>query len=108
VRSEEIEAHLPASGFDVLFIRFLGREEYDALCDVIRTRFQGHLPEFIFSVHTDLRLTEQYSCTWAQVDFRRRTIFYSQPDNSLSLSDTQCISSTTQAGKERSEIRRRG
>ena len=33
-------------------------------------------------------------------------VFYNQPDDSLPLSDTQRISSTTQAGKERGKILR--
>lgn len=62
-------------------LRFLSREEYDALCDVIETRFPEHLPEFIVSVHSGMRLTEQYSCTWSQVDFRRRIIDLTKTKN---------------------------
>ncbi|MGD0940151.1 MAG: site-specific integrase [Terracidiphilus sp.] len=55
-------------------LRFLSHEEYDTLCSVIQKRFPEHLPEFIVSVHSGMRLTEQYSCTWSQMDFRRRII----------------------------------
>jgi hypothetical protein len=40
----------------------------------IRKLFPEHLPEFIFSVNTGMRLTEQYKCTWSQVDMSRRAI----------------------------------
>jgi integrase len=41
---------------------------------VIAKRFPEHLLEFIVSVHSGMRLAEQYSCTWLQVDLRRRII----------------------------------
>jgi integrase len=55
-------------------LRFLSREEYDSLCEVIQRRCPEHLPEFIVSVHTGMRLSEQYSCEWSQVNLERRTI----------------------------------
>jgi integrase len=61
--------------------RFLSREEYDALYGVIKKRFPEHLVEFIVSVHTGMRLTEQYSCMWSQVDFRRRIIDLTKTKN---------------------------
>jgi integrase len=54
--------------------RFLSREEYKRLHDVIAERFPKHLSEFIVSVHTGMRLSEQYGCTWSQVHFDRKTI----------------------------------
>ena len=45
-------------------IRFLSRGEYDRLYQVIAARFPEHLSEFIFSVHSGARLSEQYSMTW--------------------------------------------
>ena len=62
-------------------LRFLSREEYDSLYGVIKERFPGHLPEFIVSVHSGMRLTEQYSCTWSQVDFRRRIVDLTKTKN---------------------------
>jgi site-specific recombinase XerD len=41
---------------------------------VIKQRFPEHLAEFVFSVNTGMRLSEQYSCMWAYVDLNRRAI----------------------------------
>jgi integrase len=55
--------------------RFLSREhEYPLLCKIISKRFPEHLNEFIVSVHTGMRLSEQYGCTWSQVHLDRKTI----------------------------------
>ena len=40
-------------------LRFLSREEYDRLHKVITARFPEHLAEFVVSVHTGMRLSEQ-------------------------------------------------
>jgi integrase len=55
-------------------LRFLTRDEYDRLYAVISRRFPEHLAEFIISVNTGMRLSEQYSLTWGQVHLDRRTI----------------------------------
>ena len=55
-------------------LRFLNREEYDRLHKVVAARFPEHLAEFVVSIHTGMRLSEQYSCMWSQVDLERRTI----------------------------------
>jgi integrase len=62
-------------------LRFLSHDEYDRLCKVIRERFPEHLAEFIVSVHTGMRLSEQYSCMWSQVDLERRTIELTRTKN---------------------------
>ena len=62
-------------------LRFLSREEYDRLHKVIAKRFPEHLAEFVASVHTGMRLSEQYSCTWSQVHFDRRTIELTKTKN---------------------------
>jgi integrase len=62
-------------------IRFLTREEYNRLCAVIHSRFPEHLAEFIFAINTGMRLTEQYSCTWSQVDMTRRAIDLTETKN---------------------------
>ena len=53
-------------------LRFLTREEYEKLCAVISEKFPEHLPSFIVSVNAGMRLTEQYTLTWGQVDLSRR------------------------------------
>jgi integrase len=62
-------------------LRFLTREEYDILRAVISERFPEHLAEFTVSVHTGMRLSEQYSCTWSQVHLDRRTIDLTKTKN---------------------------
>ncbi|CAN5675561.1 hypothetical protein BH10ACI4_BH10ACI4_11450 [soil metagenome] len=62
-------------------LRFLTREEYDRLYKVIERRFPEHLAEFIISVSTGMRLSEQYSLTWAQVHLDRRTIDLTKTKN---------------------------
>lgn len=55
-------------------LRFLTRDEYGRLYRVIEGKFPGHLAEFIISVNTGMRLSEQYSLTWSQVHLDRRTV----------------------------------
>lgn len=62
-------------------MRFLSRDEYDKLHKVIAKRFPVHLAEFVVSVHTGMRLTEQYTCTWSQVHLDRRTIELTKTKN---------------------------
>ena len=62
-------------------LRFLTREEYDRLYKVIERRFPEHLAEFIISVSTGMRLSEQYSLTWGQVHLDRRTIDLTKTKN---------------------------
>ena len=51
------------------------------MCEAIRKRFPEHLPEFVLSVNTGMRLDEQYSCTWSQVDRSRRAIDLTETKN---------------------------
>ena len=59
----------------------LGCAEYDRLCKAIEHRCPEHLSEFITSVHTGMRLTEQYTTEWGQVSFDRRTIELTKTKN---------------------------
>lgn len=53
--------------------RFLSRDvEYPKLCKIIAEKFPKHLNEFIVSVHTGMRLSEQYGCTWRQSPCRSK------------------------------------
>jgi len=61
--------------------RFLSRSEYAALHEVISRRFPEHLAEFVVSVHTGMRLSEQYTATWRQVHFDRKTIELTDTEN---------------------------
>lgn len=55
-------------------IRFLSRDEYDKLYRSLEQRCPERLPAFIVSVHTGMRMSEQYTIEWNQVDFARRAI----------------------------------
>ncbi|HEU4982859.1 MAG TPA: site-specific integrase [Acidobacteriaceae bacterium] len=55
-------------------LRFLSREEYDELHDVIARRFPEHLAEYVAAVHTGMRLSEQYTVEVGQFDRNRRAI----------------------------------
>jgi site-specific recombinase XerD len=56
-------------------VRFLSREdEYPRLHAAITKLFPEHIPEFVVSVHTGMRLSEQYSVEWPQVHLDRRAI----------------------------------
>ena len=65
-------------------LRFLTRQEYERLSDVIQKRFPEHLAEFVISINTGMRLSEQYSLTWAQVHLDRRTIDLTKTKNGSS------------------------
>lgn len=55
-------------------LRFLNRDEYELLYDVIEQRFPTHLAEYIVAVHTGMRLSEQYTIELGQFDRKRRAI----------------------------------
>jgi integrase len=62
-------------------LRYLSREEYNKLHGVIEERLPNRLAEFVVSIHTGMRLSEQYSRTWAQVHLDRRTIELTKTKN---------------------------
>lgn len=62
-------------------IRYLSEEEYAQLSKVIENRYPQHLAEFVVSVHSGMRLTEQYTVTWNQVDLERKAIRLSKTKN---------------------------
>jgi integrase len=62
-------------------LRYLSREEYARLSDVLSEDEPQHLPAFIVSVHTGMRLSEQHTLTWGQVDLKRRVIRLSETKN---------------------------
>lgn len=55
-------------------LRYLSLEEYDKLHDVTARRFPEHLAEFVTSVHTGMRLSEQYTVEVGQFDRHRRAV----------------------------------
>jgi integrase len=63
-------------------IRFLSREdEYPRLYAAIQKLFPEHLAEFIVSIHSGMRLTEQYTVDWNQVHLDRKTIELTKSKN---------------------------
>jgi integrase len=55
-------------------VRFLSDAEEKRLRAAIEGRFPKFLPHFLLSIHTGMRMTEQYGLRWNQVDFERRQL----------------------------------
>src|SRR5215469_9353850 len=53
-------------------VRYSLVEEEDRLRGVILERCPHHLPELEISLHTGMRLSEQYNLQWGWIDFGRR------------------------------------
>jgi integrase len=62
-------------------LRFLSYSEYEQLRNAIERLCPQHLAAFIVSVHTGMRLSEQYTVTWNQVSFDRKTIELTKTKN---------------------------
>jgi|ERR1035437_2312943 integrase len=59
-------------------VRFLSDAEERALLKEIDPWFHSHL---LLSLHTGMRMSEQYSLCWSQVDFERRHLFLPKTKN---------------------------
>jgi integrase len=55
-------------------VRFLSREEAENLRNVIRQKFPAREPELDLALHTGIRLSEQYTAKWKDVDFEGRVL----------------------------------
>ena len=62
-------------------VRFLSDAEEKRLRAAIERRFKEFLPHFMLSIHTGMRMSEQYGLSWKQVDFERRQIHLFQTKN---------------------------
>lgn len=62
-------------------IRFLTDEEERRLRKAISERCPDRLPELVISLGTGMRLSEQYSLAFGQIDFARREIHLEQTKN---------------------------
>jgi integrase len=62
-------------------IRFPNDDEERRLRKAITNQFPEHLPELTISLGTGMRLSEQYSLTWEQIDFARGEINLEQTKN---------------------------
>jgi integrase len=65
-------------------IRYLRSDEEVRLRAAITRRCPGHLPAFVFALHTGLRKSEQFGLTWSDIDFDRRVIIVPHPKNDRS------------------------
>jgi integrase len=59
-------------------VRFLSNQEERALLQATDPRFHSHL---LLSIHTGMRMSEQYSLKWPQVDFERRQLYLPRTKN---------------------------
>jgi integrase len=55
-------------------LRFLSREEYGKMLEIIQRDNPEQVQAFVVSVYTGMRWGEQYSLEWNQVDFKRQII----------------------------------
>ncbi len=62
-------------------VRFLSDHEEVHLQKAIVGRFPEFLPHLLLSIHTGMRMSEQYSLDWNQVDFERRQVHLSRTKN---------------------------
>ena len=62
-------------------MRFLSDPEEVALRKAIAKRLPEFLPHLLLSIHSGMRMSEQYSLRWTQVDFERRQIHLPRTKN---------------------------
>jgi integrase len=62
-------------------VRFLSHAEEDQLRAAIESRFPEFLPHLLLSIHTGMRMSEQYGLHWNQVDSERRQIHLPKTKN---------------------------
>ena len=62
-------------------VRFLSDGEEARLRATIERRFPQFLPHFLLSLHTGMRMSEQYGLHWNQVDFELRQIHLPRTKN---------------------------
>lgn len=62
-------------------VRFLSDDEETSLRKAILERFPKFLPHFLLSLHTGMRMSEQYGLLWNQVDFERGQVYLHRTKN---------------------------
>jgi integrase len=62
-------------------LRFLSRDEYKTVYDIILRDYPKQHPAFVVSVYTGMRWGEQFSLTWNQIDLKRRIIRLTETKN---------------------------
>jgi integrase len=80
------------------------------LSKAIKRQFPKHLADFIVSVHTGMRLSEQYTVQWGQVSFDRCTIELTKTKNGsrrtvhLNADAIEAIKSVQRQGQRRTDV----
>lgn len=97
-------------------LRFLSRAEYDKLAAAIEAKYPQHYCEFAISVHTGIRLSEQYTLVWKPgkhdgwIDLERGVVDLSKtkngcprvvPMNSVALAAARRQRELVEAGENR-------
>jgi integrase len=62
-------------------LRYLSRDEYKKVSDVILRDNPKQHPAFVVSIYTGMRWGEQFSLTWSQIDFKRSIIRLTETKN---------------------------
>lgn len=62
-------------------VRFLADDEEARLRKSIADRFPEFLPHLLLSIHTGMRMSEQYGLHWNQIDFERRQLHLPKTKN---------------------------
>ena len=62
-------------------LRFLSREEYDRVLQALQELSPERVRDFVVSVNTGMRLSEQYTALWNQFDQRRAAIELTRTKN---------------------------
>lgn len=62
-------------------LRFLSRDEYKTVSDIVLRDNAKQHPAFVLSVYTGMRWGEQFSLIWSQVDLKRKIIRLTQTKN---------------------------
>jgi integrase len=90
-------------------IIYLTRNEYERLYKAIAQKQPEHLASFVVSVHTGMRLSEQFTVTWSQVHFDRKTIELTQTKNGdertvhLNIVALEALKSLKKPGQKRTD-----
>jgi integrase len=64
-------------------LRFLSREEYKKVLEIIQRDNPDQVQAFVVSVYTGMRWGEQFQLTWSQLDFKRKNIRLKKTKNGM-------------------------
>jgi integrase len=83
----------------------LSDAEETRLRTAIESRFPEYLPHLLLSIHSGMRMSEQYGLRWCQVDFNRRQIHLPKtkmepPNDSAERGRSGCLDATSGEAKK--------